>query len=425
MDEEAIALYKQAYSIEKDASGADSPLLARHLQKLGGAYEKQGKMEAATLTLEEAGSVLEHAYGPDHPEVHALREQLAALIEPEIEDEEDEEPEEVSTGAPAVPPLMTGGQENVLGEIKEPAAAPKKKKKGDKTGAAAEGGDAAAAGAKPGKKGAKAKKGSKKGGEKGSDENAGPKAPAAKLSRTIGEDDEATVQKFSSQRMRARLEARQRRLAEEGRELSLGSAPPLPPMPGDESPMSPDQLSSSLARKREMFRERMAKRKEAEEAKDEDEDRMRRERISGGDKEGGDEEEEEETDDEDIDLDDDNDDDGDGSEIAMIESHMLEIIASSQLAAQREDWSEVLDCSANLEDRLGRAKGKVAACASAARVLLNTGLKHASGFSDEPRVRSTLGCLMSSSGVPTPWTPSARRSRPTVDPQARRHLPQG
>ena len=33
----------------------------------------------------------------------------------------------------------------------------------------------------------------------GLDENAGPKAPAAKLSRTIGEDDEATVQKFSSQ----------------------------------------------------------------------------------------------------------------------------------------------------------------------------------------------------------------------------------
>ena len=93
MDEEAIALYKQAYSIEKDASGADSPLLAKHLQKLGGAYEKQGKMEAATLTLEEAGSVLEHAYGPDHPEVQALREQLAALIEPEPEPEEDDEEE--------------------------------------------------------------------------------------------------------------------------------------------------------------------------------------------------------------------------------------------------------------------------------------------------------------------------------------------
>merc|ERR1740138_325252 len=89
MDEEAIALYKQAYSIEKDASGADSPELARHLQRLGAAYEKQGKMEAATLTLEEAGSVLEHAHGPDHPEVQALREQLAALIaEPEGEEDD-------------------------------------------------------------------------------------------------------------------------------------------------------------------------------------------------------------------------------------------------------------------------------------------------------------------------------------------------
>ena len=153
---------------------------------------------------------------------------------------------------------------------------------------------------------------------------------------------------------------------------------------------------------------------------------MRRERISGGDKEGGDEEEEE-TDDEDIDLDDDNDDDGDGSEIAMIESHMLEIIASSQLAAQREDWSEVLDCSANLEDRLGRAKGKVAACASAARVLLNTGLKHASGFSDEPRVRSTLGCLMLIEWC-VPTCPDAFRQAVASDRwirKPRRHLPQG
>ena len=74
--------------------GADSPQLAKHLQKLGGAYEKQGKMEAATLTLEEADSVLEHAYGPDHPEVLALREQLAALIEPDPEPEEEEEEEE-------------------------------------------------------------------------------------------------------------------------------------------------------------------------------------------------------------------------------------------------------------------------------------------------------------------------------------------
>ena len=89
MEEEAISLYKQATPlraylepgpaliaphhvgifVEKDVSGEASLLLAAHLQKLGAAYEKQGKMEAATLTLEEAGSVLEAAYGPDHPEL--------------------------------------------------------------------------------------------------------------------------------------------------------------------------------------------------------------------------------------------------------------------------------------------------------------------------------------------------------------------
>jgi hypothetical protein len=40
-------------------SGHESPLLALHLQKLGVAYGRQGKMEAASLTLEEAGNVLE------------------------------------------------------------------------------------------------------------------------------------------------------------------------------------------------------------------------------------------------------------------------------------------------------------------------------------------------------------------------------
>ena len=60
-------------------SGEASPLLAAHLQKLGAAYEKQGKMEAATLTLEEAGSVLEAAYGPDHPELGVLRHRISAM----------------------------------------------------------------------------------------------------------------------------------------------------------------------------------------------------------------------------------------------------------------------------------------------------------------------------------------------------------
>merc|ERR1719482_2017934 len=78
----------------------------------------------------------------------------------------------------------------------------------------------------------------------------------------------------------------------------------------------------------------------------------------------------------------------------MIESQVISMVGDAHAAAQKEDWAEVLDCSAQLEDRLARAKGKVAACATAARVLLNTGLKMAGGFSDEPRVRSTLGCLM-------------------------------
>ena len=146
----------------------------------------------------------------------------------------------------------------------------------------------------------------------------------------------------------------------------------------------------ALARKREMFRERMAKRKIQGEVNEaildigksrrppEDDDVLDEEDDSG--------------DESDADLE--VDDQGDSTEVAMIESQVIEIIASAHKAAQGENWSEVLDCSAQLEDRLARAKGKVAACATAARVLLNTGLKHASGFSDEPRVRSTLGCLM-------------------------------
>ena len=47
--------YAQAYSIEKEVSGPDSVKLAQHLKNLGATYEKQGKTEAATLTLEEAG----------------------------------------------------------------------------------------------------------------------------------------------------------------------------------------------------------------------------------------------------------------------------------------------------------------------------------------------------------------------------------
>ena len=394
MDEEAIALYKQAYSIEKDASGADSPALARHLQKLGAAYEKQGKMEAATLTLEEAGSVLEHAHGPDHPEVQALREQLAALIEPEPEEEEEEPEEAPEPVAPVEPepvsdPMSARFGAQMEGTPKEPKVLGKpKKKKGDKADAE-EAGDKVGKDGKPKKKLGAKKAGAKKDGKEGEEPGSAKKAPAPKLSRT-GNDDEATVQKFSSQRMRARLEARQKRLAEEGRELSLGSAPTLPAPTDEEEPFA---MSDVLMKKREMFRERMARRKATEEAK-EAISNTREERTGGREDRNSDEEEEsEEEEEEDVD-DGAGGDDGDFSEVAMIESQVIEIIAQAHGAAQREDWAEVLDCSAQLEDRLARAKGKVAACATAARVLLNTGLKHASGFSDEPRVRSTLGCLM-------------------------------
>ncbi len=44
MADECVALYKQSYSLEKEVSGHESPLLAVHLQKLGAAYERQGKM---------------------------------------------------------------------------------------------------------------------------------------------------------------------------------------------------------------------------------------------------------------------------------------------------------------------------------------------------------------------------------------------
>ena len=55
--------------LEKEASGADSPKAAAHLRRLGTAYQRQGKMEAAGLALKEAESILESAHGSKHPEV--------------------------------------------------------------------------------------------------------------------------------------------------------------------------------------------------------------------------------------------------------------------------------------------------------------------------------------------------------------------
>lgn len=67
--DEAIELYLLACSLEKEASGADSPKAAAHLRRLGTAYQRQGKMEAAGLALKEAESILESAHGSKHPEV--------------------------------------------------------------------------------------------------------------------------------------------------------------------------------------------------------------------------------------------------------------------------------------------------------------------------------------------------------------------
>ena len=415
MDEEAIALYKQAYSIEKDATGADSPELARHLQKLGQAYEKQGKMEAATLTLEEAGSVLEHALGPDHPEVMALREKLAALVEPEPEPEEEEEEEPEPEPEPEA---ATGGAESAAaspekkdeegGKKKpQPKAKGKKGEKGSKGDAESKDAQLEAA-TKPAKAGAKPKAGAKKGAKakKGAGDSADPTEPIdvsvlskphhTKNSISTNETNEINVQKFSSQRMKARLEARNRRLAEEGRELSLGMAPSLPDVGEDVSEPTNYEvdplLGDVLSKKREMFRERMARRKAAEGGEGDAKEaggahNDEREEEAYG-------EEDDSADESDADLDEDGLGDGGSNEIVMIESSVIEITAAAHAAALREDWGEVLDASAQLEHLLARAKGKVSACATAARVLLNTGLKYASGFSDEPRMRSILGCLM-------------------------------
>jgi kinesin family member C2/C3 len=449
MDEEAIALYKQAYSIEKDSSGPDAPALARHLQKLGAAYEKQGKMEAATLTLEEAGSVLEHAHGPDHPEVIAIREQLALLIEPEEEEEEEElEDDEIDVEPSGDAPhhmdrmseMPSGGvleskhsdlasprsamaaqamaeEAGKKGDAKKPAKAGAKPKKGDKTDKEAKE-EIPTKGAKP-KKGAKGDKAAKENKEGDAKPKKGKKSAAAtgdadgeeavairpqgavKQSIVAGAD-EATVQKFSSQRMKERVKARMKRVNEEEEgsskqlSLSLGLPPSLPPpSERDNTPDNASELPESLQKKRDLFRARMASHKASQESREaikasraEREGQWRRRR------EDEDEDEEEEEEEEEGEEEEFGEEDADGSELTMIESELFEIMGSANKSAQKEDWADVLDQSAKLEGHLTRAKGKVAACATAARVLLNTGLRHSSDITDEPRVRSILGCLM-------------------------------
>ena len=444
MDEEAIALYKQAYSIEKDASGADSPQLARHLQKLGGAYEKQGKMEAATLTLEEAGSVLEHAHGPDHPEVQALREQLAALIEPEPEEEEEDEEERSPSRAPSGPTMTRRrrrGEADRSARTGEPEAAEEKKKwkkaqegkkkAGRRRGKGEERADAGAeegAGKKPKK--APRSQGRRAAGRRR--EDAAWKPPGAKkLSRARAT---TTRRRCRSSRRSACARASRRGSAgspRRARALSrLGAAAPPPPPDGGcdgrrgrpGGPMS-ETCSPSA---RDVPRADGEAQGQAEEEKEEDRGgratrgaaattrrrRRRRRRTrtttrtptidktmtASGQRRS-----------------------------AMIESQVIEIIASAHTAAQREDWAEVLDCSAQLEDRSRaprarwpRARPRRACCSTRAS-------STRAGFSDEPRVRSTLGCLMLIEWC-VPTCPDAFRQAVAGRPlgaQARRPLPQG
>ena len=53
-EEEAIGLLKRAYTVDKEALGPDAAEVGQHLIGLGSAYHQQGKLEAASLTLEEA-----------------------------------------------------------------------------------------------------------------------------------------------------------------------------------------------------------------------------------------------------------------------------------------------------------------------------------------------------------------------------------
>ena len=238
-------------------SGEASPLLAAHLQKLGAAYEKQGKMEAATLTLEEAGSVLEAAYGPDHPELGVLRHRISAMHGAA----RDGNGMPVSfAAAPEMPRKQLnsarGGSAGAFG-----AALPAPTPRGQSSSAEGASATGVAASAAPAPAGL----------VPSLTLPSGTPAPAPAL--VLPPD--VVLKNFSSQRMRARLEARQRRLAEEGAG-SLGLSMQLPPppaefgvppalgmsMPPPSSVIDPSfAVSPLLEKKRALFRERMAKRR--------------------------------------------------------------------------------------------------------------------------------------------------------------------
>ena len=201
MPEEGVALYKQAYSLEKEVSGHESPMLAMHLKKLGSAYEMQGKMEAAGLTLEEALHVLETAHGPDHPEVLALRQRLSGVRgapPPTATPGGSAPPGVVSLGMPVHAQRAEPGSDDA-GAVEVRASQMPRKELGPNSGGGTFRGTGGAAGAtlpRPANMPVPKVPGLAIG---GSGQPGGQPA--------VAPDD---LQNFSSQRMRARLEARQK-----------------------------------------------------------------------------------------------------------------------------------------------------------------------------------------------------------------------
>ena len=88
-------LLKRAYTLDKEALGPDAIEVGQHLIGLGGAYHQQGKLEAASLTLEEARSILVYALGPDAPQVHDVTARIKQLSVIEVDT------------SPTLPPTLT------------------------------------------------------------------------------------------------------------------------------------------------------------------------------------------------------------------------------------------------------------------------------------------------------------------------------
>ncbi|KAL1529784.1 hypothetical protein AB1Y20_000718 [Prymnesium parvum] len=84
-EEQAIALLKRAYTVDKEALGPDAPEVGQHLIALGTAYHAQGKLEAASLTLEEARSILVYALGAEHEQTLLVKEKIKKLSVIEVD----------------------------------------------------------------------------------------------------------------------------------------------------------------------------------------------------------------------------------------------------------------------------------------------------------------------------------------------------